>query len=335
MSVVIDDLTVEYSSGGYVLRPLNGFSVTAGPGELVLVLGASGCGKTTLLSVLAGILKPSSGTVSVGTRMVSSLIGEGLVRYRRFGVGIVFQAFNLVPSLSASENVQVPLLLAGRPRRQARRRADELLDRVGLTDRSHHRPSELSGGQQQRVAIARALALDPPLLLADEPTAHLDYIQVEGILTVLKELASAGRTVIMATHDERLLPIADQVVELTPRFPTTVDGVKHVMLGPGDVLFSQGDPSDFVYVINRGRIEIFRGRPEGANEVLARLGRGQYFGELGPALNLQRSASARAMIRTSLTAYTPQAFRRRIGTSQHNHTARPVRAERSASTASS
>ena len=131
----------------------------------------------------------------------------------------MFQAFNLIPSLTALENVQVAA--AGRRRcrgRQAKERAAELLDRVGLSsDRVHHRPGDLSGGQQQRVAIARALAHDPPLVLADEPTAHLDYIQVDGVLRLLRELAAPGRVVVVATHDERLLPLADRVVELTPR----------------------------------------------------------------------------------------------------------------------
>ncbi len=129
----------------------------------------------------------------------------------------MFQAFNLIPSLTARENVQIALQSAKVPRRDARARAEAVLGEVGLEDRMHHRPGDLSGGQQQRVAIARALALDPPLLLADEPTAHLDYIQVDGVLRLLRDLASPGRIVIVATHDDRLLPLADRVVELTPR----------------------------------------------------------------------------------------------------------------------
>src|SRR6202040_431267 len=135
--------------------------------------------------------------------------------------GIVFQAFNLVPSLTATENVMVPMLAAGTSRRAAFKRAQQLLSRVGLQDRMSHRPGDLSGGQQQRVAVARAIALDPPLVLADEPTAHLDFIQVEEILRLIRELASGDRMVVVATHDSRILPLADQVVELMPHIAAT------------------------------------------------------------------------------------------------------------------
>src|SRR5207247_4694207 len=129
-----------------------------------------------------------------------------------------------------------------------RERADELVARVSLADRRSHRPSELSGGQQQRVAIARALALDPPLLLADEPTAHLDYIQIEGVLQLLRQIADDERVVVVATHDERIVPLADKIVGLSPR-PEERGALSTVELGPGEVLFDQGDPSDLVYVV--------------------------------------------------------------------------------------
>src|SRR5215471_1756424 len=215
--ITVRDLTIEYSSGGYAVRPIDKLILDLQSGELVLLLGASGSGKTTLLSAFASLLTPESGTIQVGDLDVTSLRGKERVRYRRDGVGIVFQAFNLVPSLTARENVMVPLRGARRTRSTARRRAEELLAMVDLGERARHRPADLSGGQQQRVAIARALALDPPLVLADEPTAHLDYIQVDGVLRLLRELAAPGRIVLVATHDERLLPLADRVIELTPR----------------------------------------------------------------------------------------------------------------------
>src|SRR5438477_10649180 len=215
--LMVSGLTVEYSSGGYAARPVDNFDLDVPSGQLVLLRGASGCGKTTVLSVLAGILTPAAGTVRFGDVEVTRLKGQAMTEYRRHTVGVVFQAFNLVPSLSASENVQAPLRAAGIRGSTARRRAEELLERVDLADRMMHRPGDLSGGEQQRVAIARALAHDPPLILADEPTAHLDYIQVDGVLRLLRDLAQPGRVVIVATHDERLLPLADRVVELTPR----------------------------------------------------------------------------------------------------------------------
>ena len=187
--LVVDDLTIQYSSNGYAMRPIEHLDLHAPAGSLVLLLGPSGCGKTSLLSCLGGILRPRSGTIHFGDLEVTSLRGEALTAYRRATVGIVFQAFNLVPSLSARENVVVPLRAAGWSRRDARSRADALLAQVGLADRAAHLPGDLSGGQQQRVAVARALALDPPLLIADEPTAHLDYVQVEEVLKVLRTLS--------------------------------------------------------------------------------------------------------------------------------------------------
>ncbi|WP_152373398.1 ABC transporter ATP-binding protein, partial [Mycobacterium tuberculosis] len=152
---------------------------------------------------------------------ITTLQGAELANYRRNKVGIVFQAFNLVPSLTAVEKVMVPLRSAGMSRRASRRRAEELLARVNLAERMNHRPGDLSGGQQQRVAVARAIALDPPLILADEPTAHLDFIQVEEVLRLIRELADGERVVVVATHDSRMLPMADRVVELTPDFAET------------------------------------------------------------------------------------------------------------------
>jgi putative ABC transport system ATP-binding protein len=294
MTLECRDLVVEYSGGGYVVRPIDGLSAEVASGELALLLGASGCGKTTLLSILAAILRPQRGSVRLNGCEVTGLAGGALTEYRRHSVGVVFQAFNLIPSLTAAENVQVPLRAAGLGSRPARRRAHELLRQVGLGRRGRHRPGELSGGEQQRVAIARALALDPPLLLADEPTAHLDYVQVEGVLRLLREIADSGRMVVVATHDERMVPLADRVIELSPRTAREGHRREEVRLSAGQGLFQQGDQSDLVYVVEEGEIELFRALANGREEVLARHGRGEYFGELGPMFGLRRSASARA-----------------------------------------
>ena len=307
------DLVIEYSSAGYAVRPIDGLNETVRDGDTALLLGASGCGKTTLLSAIAGILTPKAGSIRFDGNEVVGLSGARLTEYRRTTVGIVFQAFNLVPSLTALENVAVPLMAAKRGRKASKARARELLERVGLEERMHHRPGDLSGGQAQRVAIARALAFDPPLLLADEPTAHLDFIQVESVLALLRELAGPGRVVVISTHDERLLPLATQVVELTARTIAQTRPSEPVALVAGEVLFRQGDQGDLVYVVESGDVELVRELADGAEEPLARMSPGQYFGELAPMFGLRRSATARAATDAKLTGYSVAEFKERFG----------------------
>jgi putative ABC transport system ATP-binding protein len=311
MGVRLRDLTIEYSSGGYLVRPIDHLDLDIDDGEVVLLLGASGCGKTTLLSALAGILTPTSGSIEVDGVEVTGLTGKGLVDYRRHSVGVVFQAFNLVPSCTALENVAAPLMSAGVRRRVAMRRAMDLLEQVDLRDRSSHRPGDLSGGQQQRVAIARALAADPPMVLADEPTAHLDYVQVEGVLRLLQELRGPQRVIAIATHDDRLLPLADRVVHLSPVREAQSSTAVERTLDAGDLLFAQGDPGDLVYVVESGSIDVTRERADGGAEVLASYGPGSYFGELAPMFGLRRSAGARATEPTVVIGYPAAEFRHR------------------------
>lgn len=212
--LVLTDLTVEYTSGDSTIRVLDALDLEIRSGSTALLLGPSGSGKTTLLSCLAAILTPTSGTIRFGDTVISDLDGGARLRFRRSGVGIVFQAFNLVPSLTALDNVMAPMLAARVPTTEARRRASELLEQVGLGDRMQHRPGRLSGGQQQRVAVARALVNDPPLVLADEPTAHLDQVQVDAIAALFRSLAAPDRIMVIATHDPRLMPLTDQLVDL-------------------------------------------------------------------------------------------------------------------------
>jgi putative ABC transport system ATP-binding protein len=311
-SLDVKDLTVEFVSGGYQVRPFQDLSFSASGGQLIVLLGPSGCGKTTLLSCLGGLLTPTSGSIRVDDVEVTRLRGAERSAYRRGTVGVVFQSFNLIPSLSAQANVMVPLRLAGTSRVDARERARRLLDQVGLAERARHRPGQLSGGQQQRVAIARALALNPPLIIADEPTAHLDSIQVEGVLRLIRDIAAQGRLVIVATHDSRITQLADDVIDLVQHSADVEGGPAPVELAKGVVLFRQGRPSDRVYVVVSGTMEIYRELADGGEEPLAELGPGEYFGELGPLLDLPRSASARAKTDVELLGMGVRDFRSRF-----------------------
>ncbi|HTQ16810.1 ATP-binding cassette domain-containing protein [Mycobacterium sp.] len=309
----IQQLVVEYPNGDNTVRPLNGLNLELNAGSLSILLGPSGCGKTTLLSCLGGLLTPTAGSIRVGDVEVTRLGRRAMTEYRRHTVGIVFQAFNLVPSLTALENVLVPLRAAGESRRAARERAEELLTRVGLQDRMTHRPGDLSGGQQQRVAVARAIALDPPLILADEPTAHLDYLQVEEMLGLIRGLASGERVVVVATHDARLLPLADRVIEMAPTAVLVNRAHEAIRLGAGNVLFSQGAVADLIYVVSEGEVEVIRQRVGGGQEVLRVAKAGDYFGEIGPVFGLQRSATVRARTDAAVVGYSVPEFRARFG----------------------
>jgi putative ABC transport system ATP-binding protein len=318
--ITVRNLTVEYNSGDYVVRPLDNLWLEAKDGELVILLGPSGSGKTTLLSVLAGILTPTSGMVTVCGRNPSKLTANDLTEYRQKTVGIVFQGFNLIASLSARENAAVPLRLSGMRGGAVRRRADELLAQVDLTDRATHRPARMSGGQQQRVAIARALALNPPVLLADEPTAHLDHLQVEGVITLIRRLAVPGRTVLVSTHDDRMIPFADRVIELAPPVAENTGPPEQLDLSKGEVVFDQGSRGDRVYFVESGRIEIVRIHADGREEHVSNVQPPQYFGELGPMLGLPRSATARAAVHSVVTSCSIRDFRHRAGADERRRT---------------
>jgi putative ABC transport system ATP-binding protein len=308
----VSELVVEYVSGGYSVRPLDHLELTAEPGELVVLLGPSGSGKTTLLSCLGGILAPTSGRIVVDATVVTDLRGAALEDYRRTTVGFVFQAFNLVPSLSARENVAVPLLVNGVKRSVAMARADALLARVGLSDRAGHKPAQLSGGQQQRVAVARGLIADPRLLLADEPTANLDYISAEAVIGLLRDLRDDGRVIVISTHDARLVPIADRVVHMAEDAAMTDSAPVAVRYIAGETIFRQGDRSDLVYTIDAGEVDVVRVLADGREEHLATVGPGHYVGELGPMLGFPRSATVRARTDVRMTAFGVREFRRRV-----------------------
>jgi putative ABC transport system ATP-binding protein len=213
--LVATRLVRDYPSGGDVVHALRGVDLSVGRGQLVAVRGRSGSGKTTLLNLLGGLDRPTSGTVVVDGDEVSAMSESALVAFRRRTVAFIFQAFGLLPILSAAENVEVPLRLVRAEPRARDTRVAELLDLVGLGARAGHRPHELSGGEQQRVAIARALANRPKLLLADEPTGQLDSHTGHAIMGLLRTVVrTEGVTAVVATHDPALLDLADRVLQI-------------------------------------------------------------------------------------------------------------------------
>jgi putative ABC transport system ATP-binding protein len=225
------DVTRRYGEGETAVDALRGVSLDVDAGQLVAVMGPSGSGKSTLMHILAGLDKPTTGSVSIAGTEITALADSKLTRLRRKHIGFVFQFFNLLPMLTAEENVVLPLSIAGE--KAEPHWLEELLDKTGLSDRRSHRPSELSGGQQQRVALARALVSRPTILFADEPTGNLDSKTGGEILELLRDSVTAyGQTTVMVTHEARAAAIADRILFLA-------DGliVKELQSAtPGDVL---------------------------------------------------------------------------------------------------
>jgi len=210
----LDKVTKKYVLGDVDVPVLHGVSLEVGAGESVAIMGSSGSGKSTLMNILGCLDRPTSGTYRLRGIDVASLSPDERATIRNREVGFVFQNFNLLPQITAFENVEMPLLFGGVPRPRRQQRVEEVLGRVGLGDRMHHKPPELSGGQMQRVAIARALAMDPDILLADEPTGNLDTSSGGDIMGLFQDLWKQGRTLLVITHDAALARRAARVVEV-------------------------------------------------------------------------------------------------------------------------
>ena len=209
------NIVKSYGSGSAQVMALRGIDLDVLKGELMMLVGPSGCGKTTLISVIAGILDQDSGDCRVLSEDLLALSQRRKTRFRGENVGFVFQAFNLLPTLSAAENAAIPLLINGLSRPKALDRAKQMLTRVGLGDRAHSMPSQLSGGQQQRVAIARALVHDPKLIVCDEPTSALDHDTGHKVMDILREVAlGEGRALVIVTHDSRIFGFADRIAKM-------------------------------------------------------------------------------------------------------------------------
>ncbi len=251
-----EDLFKIYKTDDLEVVALRGLDLRVARGEMMAIVGASGSGKSTLLNILAGLDQPSAGRVTVGERDLLTTDEADLVNYRRVEVGFVWQQTgrNLIPYLTAEQNVEVPMMLEGRSRSEARERAVSLLDQVGLAEKRAHRPQELSGGEQQRVAIAVALANDPPLLLADEPTGELDSTTADEVFEVLRTLnRDLGVTIVIVTHDRQITQRVDRVVAMRDG-RTSTELVRHVQFARG----TGGNVDEFAVVDRSGRLQIPR-----------------------------------------------------------------------------
>jgi putative ABC transport system ATP-binding protein len=230
MKVIVKDLIRIYRLGNVEVQALRGLTMDVGEGEMVSIIGPSGSGKTTLLNIVGGLDQAAGGYVQVGDVVVTALQLSQLVDYRRKMVGHVFQTLNLIPTLTAAENVELPMMALGVSRGKRIKRVQELLEIVNLTDRATHKPGELSGGEQQRVSMAAALANDAPLLLADEPTGELDTVNAKIVVDYLvKVKTELGKTIIMVTHDPSVARAADRILRIE-------DGVIKMALTPSEVI---------------------------------------------------------------------------------------------------
>lgn len=215
LAVECRGVTKTYGKGDSKVQALRGVDISIGVGELLMLVGPSGCGKTTLISVIAGILDRDDGECRVFGHDYMQMSGRERTKWRGETIGFVFQSFNLLPTLSAAENVAVPLLINGAPRSKAISKARDVLARVGLGDRWRSLPSQLSGGQQQRVAIARALVHDPKLIVCDEPTSALDHETGHRVMDLFKEVAvGEDRALVVVTHDQRIFEFADRIARM-------------------------------------------------------------------------------------------------------------------------
>lgn len=204
-----------YDAGGQTVTALNGVDIDIAMGELMMLVGPSGCGKTTLISIIAGILDQTAGDCELFGENLLTLRSKDKLQFRAENIGFVFQAYNLLPSLTAAENVSIPLIINGTKRAVAERKAAEILEQVGLGERTQSLPAQLSGGQQQRVAIARALVHSPRLIVCDEPTSALDHVSGHQVMNLLKEVAlDHQRVLVIVTHDARIFSFADRIAEM-------------------------------------------------------------------------------------------------------------------------
>jgi ABC-type lipoprotein export system ATPase subunit len=292
---------------------LRGIDICFNLGEMVAVIGKSGSGKSTFINCLSGIDYPTSGSIRIGSTQLQDLNEKQMARWRGCNLGIVFQFFQLLPTLTVIENIMLPLeITRTRPQKEWRAHAYRLLERVGLQEQANKLPGALSGGQQQRVAIARALANDPPLIIADEPTGNLDSNMAEEVFQLFHSLVTEGKTVLMVTHDDDFARRVDHTViiadgQVVNEFLVKAlhqlskdlimeiaSGIEPLILAPGASIFRQGEIGDCFYIILDGECEVVYQRPGGGETLLDRRRPGEYFGETALVQAAPRNATIRA-----------------------------------------
>ncbi len=311
--IELKQLVKAYHTPAGDFQALKGIDVRIQKGEFVAVVGKSGSGKSTLINMLSGIDRPTSGEIIIDGTAIHGFSEDHMAAWRGRNLGIIFQFFQLLPTLTLAENVMLPMDLNNTlPGTQRRARAVQLLERVGLADQADKLPAAVSGGQQQRAAIARALANDPPLLVADEPTGNLDTRSTQQIFALFRELVAQGKTIVMVTHDDdlarqvdRMILIADgevvnesvvqafaalahdQILEITQKVQPSV-------YAPGATIIKQGESGDSFYIITSGTVDVFIQHPQGHPVWVNQLRQGQYFGEMALVGNGLRTSTVRA-----------------------------------------
>jgi ABC-type lipoprotein export system ATPase subunit len=302
-----------YETDAGTFTALDDVDLQVDTGEFVAVVGKSGSGKSTLINMITGIDRPTSGEVLVGDTAVHTLKEGQMAVWRGRHIGVVFQFFQLLPTLTVVENVMLPMDFCHvYTMREREERAMHLLEQVEMTDHAHKLPTAVSGGQQQRVAIARALATDPPIIVADEPTGNLDSKTAESVFRLFEDLVDEGKTILMVTHDHDLAKRATRTVilsdgevieeHLARTFPALTEGqliqatrnLKRQRVEPGAIILQKGAPPDKFYIITKGQVEVVVHPADGPESVVTRLKRGQYFGEIELLAGGENLATIRA-----------------------------------------
>ena len=312
-----------YQSAAGDYHALKSVDLQINSGEFVSIIGKSGSGKSTLLNMITGIDRPTTGEVYVNGTPIHTMTENQLAAWRGENLGIIFQFFQLLPSLNLKQNVILPMDLAGKIKpRERRERAEHLLELVGLADHMHKLPSMVSGGQQQRAAMARALANDPPVLIADEPTGNLDSKTAASVFALFNQLVAEGKTVIIVTHDSSLAKnahrtalIADgeivneYVAKAMPTLPQdqmlwATRNAKTIHYEPGAMIVTVGTNADTFYIVSKGTVEVVLPRPNQSDVIAGQLGPGKFFGEMAFFHDRKRQASVRASENGSVEVIT-------------------------------